>query len=65
MSPILVTGAGGNVGQQVVRGLLARGLEVVSSDRQEARVRGLFGDAVVASPLPFVDTGPTRRCSSR
>jgi len=39
----LVTGAAGNLGQAVVRQLQSRGDQVVLFDRDEARLRSLFG----------------------
>jgi len=55
MSKILVTGAAGNVGQEVVRALLARGAEVVAADHQPGRVAALFGARVTATRLDFHD----------
>lgn len=43
---ILVTGAAGNVGSEVVRALLARGARVRAADRSPERLRALFGDRV-------------------
>lgn len=53
MSTILVTGAAGNVGKEVVRQLLRRGARVVAADYQEERVHQLFGDSVVSARLDF------------
>lgn len=55
MKPILVTGAEGNVGREVVRCLLARGLGVVAAGRHEAGIRKLFGNAVETTRLDFRD----------
>ena len=55
MSAILVTGASGNVGQEVVRALLARGARVIAADHKQARVGALFGDSVPAVRLDFLD----------
>ena len=54
MTRVLVTGASGNVGREVVRELLERGAEVVAAD-QAGRVRELFGDEVTAARLDFED----------
>lgn len=43
---ILVTGATGNVGKEVVRALLRRGARVIAADHKPERVRTLFGDSV-------------------
>ena len=42
---ILVTGATGNAGSQVVRALLERSLDVRAFVRDADKARGLFGDA--------------------
>jgi len=55
MNTILVTGAAGNVGQEVVHALQRRGARVVAADYREARVAALFGDSVVAARLDFHD----------
>jgi uncharacterized protein YbjT (DUF2867 family) len=55
MSPVLVTGATGNVGGEVVRALLRRGLGVVAADHREARIQERFGDSVAAVRLDFRD----------
>jgi uncharacterized protein YbjT (DUF2867 family) len=54
MNPVLVTGAAGNVGQEVVRALLARKLPVVGADHRPERVHALFGDRVRAVHLDFL-----------
>lgn len=61
MRAILVTGATGNVGQEVVRALLQRGARVIAADYREERVAALFGDRVTAARLDFHDraTWPT------
>lgn len=53
--PILVTGAAGNVGREVVRALLSRGAGVVAAGHDEDRVHGLFGDEVPTARLDFLD----------
>lgn len=53
MSTILVTGAAGNVGSEVVRELLRRGARVIAADYQEQRVEQLFGESVVSARLDF------------
>jgi uncharacterized protein YbjT (DUF2867 family) len=66
MSAILVTGATGNVGQEVVRALLRRGSKVIAADARPEHVRAavaartetaraLFGDAVTPVRLDFLD----------
>lgn len=55
MSTVLVTGATGNVGQEVVRALLRRGAQVVAADHRSDRVAELFGDSVRATRLDFRD----------
>jgi uncharacterized protein YbjT (DUF2867 family) len=55
MSTLLVTGAAGNVGQAVVRALLAQGASVVAADHRADRVPALFGERVVAARLDFHD----------
>lgn len=55
MSSVLVTGAAGNVGKEVVRALLQRGVSVIASDYREDRVTALFGPSVVATRLDFQD----------
>lgn len=55
MNPILVTGAAGNVGRQVVRVLLSKNIDVVAADHDEARVRELFGDSVSTARLDFLN----------
>jgi uncharacterized protein YbjT (DUF2867 family) len=53
MSTILVTGAAGTVGQQVVRALLARGASVMAADRRPERLQAMFGPSVTAVRLDF------------
>ncbi|MDP3274257.1 MAG: SDR family NAD(P)-dependent oxidoreductase [Deltaproteobacteria bacterium] len=55
MSKILVTGAMGNVGQEVVRALLHRGAQVLAADRRPERIVAKFGDTVTATKLDFRD----------
>lgn len=50
---ILVTGATGNVGREVVRALLSKGLRVRAADRQPARAQALFGAGVESVRLDF------------
>jgi uncharacterized protein YbjT (DUF2867 family) len=52
---ILVTGAVGNVGSEVVKQLLARGTRVVAADRKPERVTSLFADNVIPARLDFRD----------
>lgn len=54
-STILVTGATGNVGEAVVRALLARGLGVIAAGQDVAGVVARFGDAVTPARLDFRD----------
>lgn len=60
MGAILVTGATGNVGQEVVRALLKGGARVLAGDYRPERVRALFGESVTAVRLDFYqrDTWP-------
>jgi uncharacterized protein YbjT (DUF2867 family) len=51
---ILVSGATGNVGSEVVRELLARGADVRATDYDIARVQARFGNAVEAAALDFL-----------
>ncbi len=53
--PILVTGAVGNIGRQVVTGLLDAGRAVRAADRDPAGVQGVFGDRVEAVRFDFTD----------
>ena len=55
--PILVTGATGNVGRQVVRLLLDAGEPVRAAARSKSAVVAAFGDAVEAVALDFTDPG--------
>jgi uncharacterized protein YbjT (DUF2867 family) len=55
MSRVLVTGASGNVGREVVRALLREGTAVRASDTGSERTRALFGDAVEHARLDFTD----------
>ncbi|MFW5966992.1 MAG: NmrA family NAD(P)-binding protein [Persicimonas sp.] len=55
MKSILVTGAAGNVGSEVVRSLLTRDIPVIAADYVEDRPRDLFGDAVTSVQLDFLD----------
>lgn len=52
---VLVTGATGNVGREVVRALLAKGMGVRAADRDPARSEGLFGADVESVRLDFRD----------
>ncbi len=52
---VFVTGSLGNVGREVVRALLARGVQVRAGDRDPARVEALFGSAVDAARFDFRD----------
>lgn len=55
MTTALVTGATGNVGREVVRACLARGLTVRAAGHDVDRLRSLFGDAVEVVTLDFHD----------
>ena len=50
-SPILVIGALGNVGTEVVRQILARGGKVRAADMDVNKLRERFGEAVERSVL--------------
>ena len=52
---VLVTGAAGNVGREVVRALLQRGAQVTAADHRDERAKALFGDRVVSARLDFRD----------
>lgn len=52
---VLVTGATGNVGQEVVRALLRRDIEVVAADYRGDRVAAMFGNSVIATRIDFKD----------
>lgn len=60
MTGILVTGAAGNVGQEVVRALLAHGAEVVAADRAPERLLASIGDRVERRRLDFRDPSTWR-----
>ena len=55
MSPVLVTGATGNVGREVMRALRARNIEAWAADRHPDRVRALLGEEVKAVTLDYGD----------
>jgi len=52
---VLVTGATGNVGREVVRALRAKGAAVRAADRRPARVTSMFGADVAPVRLDFFD----------
>ena len=52
---ILVTGATGNVGREVVRALRAKKMVVRAADRDPARARVLFGDGIDAVRFDYRD----------
>lgn len=54
-SPILVTGALGNVGAEVVKSLLAVGQPVRAADRIPEAIGQRFGSAVEAARIDFMD----------
>jgi len=54
-SPVLVTGATGNVGRHVVEGLLAAGYPVRAAAGSREQVAALFADRVEAVELDFTD----------
>lgn len=58
---ILVTGATGNVGAQVVRELLARGRNVRAFVRDPEKARKLFGEGADIAEGDFSDTASLRR----
>jgi uncharacterized protein YbjT (DUF2867 family) len=53
--PVLVTGATGNVGQEVVRALRARGVPVRAASPSPDRIRRLFGERLDAVRLDLQD----------
>ncbi|MFW5876263.1 MAG: SDR family oxidoreductase [Myxococcota bacterium] len=55
MDPILVTGATGNVGREVVAALRRRGIPVRTATQDVARLAERFGDDVEAVALDFRD----------
>jgi len=55
MSTVLVTGATGNVGREVVRAARARGLTVRAADRDETRAREVLGSEVDVVRLDYRD----------
>jgi uncharacterized protein YbjT (DUF2867 family) len=54
-SPILVIGALGNVGAEVVKQILARGGQVRAADIDINKIKGKFGDSVEAVRFDFTD----------
>jgi uncharacterized protein YbjT (DUF2867 family) len=57
---ILVTGATGNAGSQVVRALLERGEQVRAFVRDPGKARSLFGDAAELALGDFADPRSVR-----
>lgn len=55
LSPILVIGALGNVGAEVVRELLNKNVPVRAADMDAEKVKARFGDAVQAVRFDFAD----------
>lgn len=55
MSTVLVTGAMGNVGLEVVHALLKRGLRVVAAGSRQHHIKATFGDSVTSVRLDFCD----------
>ena len=55
MGCVVVTGAAGNVGREVVRALRARGIAVRAADRHPNRLASLFGGDVEAVALDYRD----------
>jgi len=62
---ILVTGATGNAGSQVVRALLERGQEVRAFVRDPSKAHSLFGDAVELALGDFADFQSVRAALER
>lgn len=56
MNSFLVTGAAGNVGREVVRSLLEKGLPVIAAAHDKTKVQELFGDSVTTRHLDFLDS---------
>jgi uncharacterized protein YbjT (DUF2867 family) len=54
-TPILVTGALGNVGAEVIEQIQARGRTIRAADVDEEKVRARFGDSVAAVRFNFTD----------
>src|SRR4051794_1579358 len=65
---VLVTGAVGNVGREVVRALVARGTATRAVDLSDTAVRAMHGDAGEAGVLDYADRatfkGALEGCSS-
>jgi len=57
MTDILVTGALGNVGSEIIKCLQAEGKTVRAADISVAAIRESFGTAVDAVPFDFTDSG--------
>ena len=55
MAPVLVLGALGNVGTEVVKSLIARGARVRAAGRFPDKIRERFGDSVEALPFDFTE----------
>ncbi len=55
MTRVLVTGATGNVGREVVRALQTRNIRARAAERDPTRARAMFGEEVEAVPLDFRD----------
>lgn len=53
--PVLVTGASGSVGQQVVRCLVERGIDVIAGTLDASKLCELVGDTVTPTRLDFLD----------
>ena len=61
MTKVLVTGATGNVGSQVIRELKARGEDVRAFVRDAGKASGMFGDGVELVSGDFSDAASVRR----
>ena len=61
MTKVLVTGATGNVGSQVVRELQERGASVRAFVRDTGKAAGMFGDGVELASGNFSDAASVRR----
>lgn len=56
-SPILVTGAAGLIGSEVIQQLLARGTPVIALDRDGPQVKGILPDGLIWEQINLTDPG--------